>query len=64
MDAAGKRLWDLECKIIGTPARSQASLIAKAQRGREAGDEERFGGGVDRRSARAWGEDTAGRVLK
>jgi hypothetical protein len=43
IDAAGKRLWDLECKIIGTPAHSLAGIIAKARQGHEVGDEERFG---------------------
>ena len=43
MDAAGKRLCDLERRICSTRARSLAGLIAKARLGREIGDEDRFG---------------------
>ena len=43
MDAAGRRLCDLERKICSTRARSLAGLIAKARLGREVGDEDRFG---------------------
>jgi len=43
MDAAGRRLCDLERQICNTRVRSLAGLIAKAQLGREVGDEDRFG---------------------
>ncbi len=43
MDAAGRRLGDLERQICSTRVRSLAGLIAKAQLGRGVGDEERFG---------------------
>jgi hypothetical protein len=43
MDAAGRRLCDLERKICSTRVRSLAGLIAKAQLGREVGDEDQFG---------------------
>jgi hypothetical protein len=46
MDAAGRRLCDLERRICSTRVRSLAGLIAKAQLSREVGDEDRFGAAV------------------
>jgi hypothetical protein len=43
MDAAGRRLCDLERQIRSTRVRSLAGLVAKAQLSREVGDEDRFG---------------------
>jgi hypothetical protein len=43
MDAAGRRLCDLERKICSSRARTLAGVIAKARMGREVGDEDRFG---------------------